>query len=431
MGAMADPTPAPPAASRSGLDGVFETLRGFGVRRNTDDRWLAGVCSGVADRLGIDPLIVRGALIVLLFVGGIGGLAYLVAWALLPDQKGKILAEAALHGDGWGIALLIVIGIAFISNISDRWWLWTILVPVGLLVWWAIRSTRQGKTPEQMSEEAREFGNKFAATFSRAPAAGAHTPSDASPSSSTEGTEPPPVSTGISTPAPAAPPYGMGPGRTGAVLAPERVVHRPRPRGGFLGLLLTAGLAVAGYGIGRWYADSVGFEGSPELLALGFAVAAAGLALLVIGLTGRRAGFTAFLVSVAAVGAVAGTSMPALPDGGFGERTWLASAQPADGFSLTAGEARLALNGVPDGGTVSVSMGAGQLNIAVPKGTTATIVPTVRAGQVVVHRPGSSKEVRNGVETENGQPITVGSGPTTATVNISMVAGEIVITEES
>ena len=44
--------------------------------------------------------------------------------------------------------------------------------------------------------------------------------------------------------APAAPPYGMGPGRTGVVAAPERVVHRPRRRGGFLGLLLTAGLAV-------------------------------------------------------------------------------------------------------------------------------------------------------------------------------------------
>ncbi len=431
MGAMADPNPAPPAASRSGLDGVFETLRGFGVRRNTDDRWLAGVCSGVADRLGIDPLIVRGVLIVLLFVGGIGGLAYLVAWALLPDQNGKILAEAALHGDGWGIALLVIIGIAFISNLSDRWWLWTILVPVGLLVWWAIRSARQGKTPEQMSEEAREFGNKFAATFSRPPAGTPVTPNDAPTASSTDGTEPPPVSTGISTPAPTAVPHGMGPGRTGAVLAPERVVHRPRPRGGFLGLLLTAGLAVAGYGIGKWYATSVGFEGSPELLAVGFAVAAAGLALLVIGLTGRRAGFTAFLVTVAALGAVAATSMPALPNGGFGERTWMAVSQPAGGFSLTAGEARLALDGVTSGSTVSVSMGAGELNITVPKGTTATIVPTVRAGQVVVHRPGSTKEVRSGVETENGQPIIVGSGPTTATVNVSMVAGEIVITEES
>jgi hypothetical protein len=223
----------------------------------------------------------------------------------------------------------------------------------------------------------------------------------------------------------------MGPGRTGTVLAPERVVHRPRSRGGFLGLLLTAGLAVAGYGIGKWYATSVGFEGSSELLAVGFAVAAAGLALLVIGLTGRRAGFTAFLVTVAALGAVAATSMPALPDGGFGERTWRAASQPAGGFTLTAGEARLALDGVTSGSTVSVSMGAGELNITVPKGTAATIVPTVRAGQVVVHRPGSTKEVRSGVETESGQPFTVGTGSTTATVNISMVAGEINITEES
>ena len=55
----------------------------------------------------------------------------------------------------------------------------------------------------------------------------------------------------------------------------------------------------------------------------------------------------------------------------------------------------------------------------------------IEAGQVVVHRPGSTKEVRSGVETENGQPFTVGSGATTATVNISMLAGEIVITEES
>ena len=69
----------------------------------------------------------------------------------------------------------------------------------------------------------------------------------------------------------------MGPGRTGVVAAPERVVHRPRRRGGFLGLLLTAGLAVAGYGLGQWYAEQSGFEGSPEVLAAGFAVAGAGL----------------------------------------------------------------------------------------------------------------------------------------------------------
>lgn len=397
---------------------MFSSLRGFGIRRNTDDRWLAGVCSGIADRLGIDPLIVRGALIVLLFVGGIGGLAYLIAWALLPDQNGRILAEAALHGDGWGIALLVVIGIALISNISDRWWLWTILVPVGLLVWWAIHSARQGKTPEQMSEEAREFGNKVAATFSRPPTT---TPTD---SSATSTPEAPTVST-------TAPPHAMGPGRTGTVVAPERVVHRARRRGGFLGLLLTAGLAVTGYGLGTWYAGESGFSGSPEVLAAGVAIVGAGLALLLIGLAGRRAGFTVFLVTIAALATVAGTSVPNLPQGGVGERQWVALSQPAGGFSLTAGEAKLNLDGMTGGTPVNVSMGFGQLNISVPKDTTATIVPNVKAGQIVVHRPGEDKAVHSGVNAENAQPITVGSGPNAVTVNVTMVGGEIVVTQES
>jgi phage shock protein PspC (stress-responsive transcriptional regulator) len=423
MEGMADPTPEPPTSgsptsARSGLDGMFSTLRGFGLRRNTDDRWLAGVCSGIADRMGIDPLIVRGALIVLLFVGGIGGLAYLVAWALLPDQNGRILAEEALHGNGWGIALLVVIGIALISNISDRWWLWTILLPVGLLLWWAIRSARQGKSPEQMSEEAREFGNRVAATFSRPPTT---TPNHSAAAPTPEA---PTMTT-------TAPPHAMGPGRTGTVVAPERVVHRPRRRGGFLGLLLTAGLAVTGFGLGTWYAGESDFSGSPELLAAGVAVVGAGLALLLIGLAGRRAGFTAFLVTIAALATVAGTSVPNLPHGGVGERQWVALSQPADGFSLTAGEARLNLNGVPSGNTVNVSMGFGQLNVSVPKGTTATIVPTVRAGQIVVHRPGEDKQVHSGIDAENAQPISVGSGDTKVTLNVNMVAGEIVVTEES
>jgi phage shock protein PspC (stress-responsive transcriptional regulator) len=433
---MADPTPEPPTSgsptsARSGLDGMFSTLRGFGLRRNTDDRWLAGVCSGIADRMGIDPLIVRGALIVLLFVGGIGGLAYLVAWALIPDQNGKILAEEAVHGDGWGIALLVVIGIALISNLSNRWWLWTILLPVGLLLWWAIRSARQGKSPEQMSEEARQFGNRVSATFSR-PAtgtAGSATAASEAPAWSGDSAEVSPMSGNPV--APAAPPHAMGPGRTGTVVAPERVVHRPRRRGGFLGLLLTTGLAVAGYGLGTWYAGESGFSDSPEVLAAGVAVIGAGLALLLIGLAGRRAGFTAFLVTIAALATVAGTSVPNLRHGGVGERQWVALSQPADGFSLTAGEARLNLNGVPSGNTVNVSMGFGQLNVSVPKGTTATIVPTVRAGQIVVHRPGEDQQVHSGIDAENAQPINVGSGDTTVTLNVNMVAGEIVVTEES
>jgi phage shock protein PspC (stress-responsive transcriptional regulator) len=63
-----------------------ETTRKRLVRRR-HDKMLGGVCSGVADYLGVDVTLVR----VLTVVGAVFGLgslvvAYVVAWALMPDQ---------------------------------------------------------------------------------------------------------------------------------------------------------------------------------------------------------------------------------------------------------------------------------------------------------------------------------------------------------
>jgi signal transduction histidine kinase len=51
------------------------------VERN---RVLAGVCSGIAEALAIDPTLVRLVFALLAFASGAGILAYLGAWALLP-----------------------------------------------------------------------------------------------------------------------------------------------------------------------------------------------------------------------------------------------------------------------------------------------------------------------------------------------------------
>ncbi len=51
------------------------------VERN---RVLAGVCSGIAEKLAIDPTLVRLVFALLTFASGAGILAYLGAWALLP-----------------------------------------------------------------------------------------------------------------------------------------------------------------------------------------------------------------------------------------------------------------------------------------------------------------------------------------------------------
>jgi phage shock protein C len=54
--------------------------------RPTADRMLAGVASGLASYLGLEVLLVRIALVVLCFVGGIGLPLYLAGWLLIPDE---------------------------------------------------------------------------------------------------------------------------------------------------------------------------------------------------------------------------------------------------------------------------------------------------------------------------------------------------------
>lgn len=66
---------------------TVETTRSrWAVYRRSDDRVVAGLASGVAARLGIDPVYVRAAFIVLAVDFGIGLLLYLAGWAATSDR---------------------------------------------------------------------------------------------------------------------------------------------------------------------------------------------------------------------------------------------------------------------------------------------------------------------------------------------------------
>ena len=81
-----------PPGQPSGLDGFFARLRASGYYRDTSEKWIGGVCSGLARRWGIDPILLRVGLVVLAMFSGFGLLPYLVALALLPDESGRILS---------------------------------------------------------------------------------------------------------------------------------------------------------------------------------------------------------------------------------------------------------------------------------------------------------------------------------------------------
>ena len=53
---------------------------------STSDKKVAGVCGGFAEYFGIDSTIVRIILLVLLLCYGVGLLAYLISWAVMPKK---------------------------------------------------------------------------------------------------------------------------------------------------------------------------------------------------------------------------------------------------------------------------------------------------------------------------------------------------------
>ena len=55
--------------------------------RTRKGRMVAGVCAGLADYFGLDVTLVRVIVAALsVFSGGAGVLAYLVAWAIIPNE---------------------------------------------------------------------------------------------------------------------------------------------------------------------------------------------------------------------------------------------------------------------------------------------------------------------------------------------------------
>ena len=124
-----------------------------------------------------------------------------------------------------------------------------------------------------------------------------------------------------------------------------------------------------------------------------------------------------------------GTSLPHVPGGGFGERTWLASAPPAGGFTLTAGEATLSLADAPADRPVRVEIGAGELTVRVPAGYTADVSSTVHMGQLTVQGPNGSQEYHSRAGVAETTSVSVGSGPTRIPLEISVGAGEVTIVE--
>ena len=69
-----------PGAAPAGLDAVNR------LRRSTEDRWIGGVCGGLAQATGLESWGWRLIFAVLALFGGAGLVIYLLFWIFVPAE---------------------------------------------------------------------------------------------------------------------------------------------------------------------------------------------------------------------------------------------------------------------------------------------------------------------------------------------------------
>lgn len=122
----------------SQLDRGLSALQKSPLRRDTDAGIVGGVAAGIAKRLNVSTAAVRLATIALSLFFGSGIAAYLIAWALLPDQSGRTHVEQGVKGGNVQSLIILALGglaaLGMVASVLDGLsWLVPIAVTAGIV----------------------------------------------------------------------------------------------------------------------------------------------------------------------------------------------------------------------------------------------------------------------------------------------------------
>jgi phage shock protein PspC (stress-responsive transcriptional regulator) len=334
---------------------------------------LAGVCGGVARTLGIDPIVLRVAVVVLTLFGGAGVVVYVAGWLLMPDGDDDDELSLALRAfgrrvggnrAGWLLAGLLIVagGITLHAVFGSHYGPWH--PAVALLIVVAVLYTRK---------RARSGGGWPATQPPAPPTASGTPPTTPASVAPTEQTAawnlttptlpPPPVPPTMSATQPVPP-------------APNPPRRRSRLGGStFFVILLALGVLAAVDALGA----NVPLPAYPAIV-----VAGAGLGLLIGTWYGRARG----LIALGLLGLLAlpPTAFAEEFHGSFvhGTRT-IAPTNASEllpTYEYRGGEVRLDLSRL--GGQdlrSTLRLGAGELIVTVPTTTDVTVHVRLNAGQ--------------------------------------------------
>lgn len=355
-----------------------EEMKDLGrLRRSVTDRHIGGVAGGLARHLDVDPIILRVTFVVAIFFGGAGLLAYIGAWALVPEE-GTDDEPLGLDRRSRTIALAGVGVLALLSAVGDWagafWFPWPLAI-VGAVVLWFLHRQQRDSSPV----------------------------SDPAPPQSYDAAQPS---------------YAMPP----ADYARARRPRNPRKRGPVLFFFTLALIALAEGVLG--VADLAGADianSAYPALALGIVT----VMLLIGAFWGRAGGLIALglVAALATAGAAIGNQYPE----DVVTYTPSSADQVADNYDVGGGELYLDLSGVADvdaldGREVSIDGVGGRLEVVVPDGVDVTVRTDVVAGDSRVF-----DQRREGFDVNLDGFRDGGDGVPDLTITIDLFAGEVIV----
>jgi len=140
--------------------------------RSRTESVIGGVCGGLGEYFNIDPTFIRIIAVLLIFPDGVGILAYLIAWVIIPHrplEESAVPEKSSEESPGekkeyssWNKyipgAILVAIGLYFMLH--NHWWWWEIerfwpvlLIAIGAFL--IFRMNRGGGKEEEANESGK------------------------------------------------------------------------------------------------------------------------------------------------------------------------------------------------------------------------------------------------------------------------------------
>ncbi|MFE5299774.1 PspC domain-containing protein [Streptomyces sp. NPDC056632] len=368
------------------------------LRRSRGQKVVAGVCGGLGRHFDLDPVIFRIALGVLAVTGGVGLIFYGFAWLLIPlageeESEGRRLLTGRVSGSSLSAVLMALVGCGvFLSMLHNGGTLaFTLILSLavsGAAVW-----SQRRQSVVATAEEGGRIDAAAALAVAEAPPETKAPPVMEFPSwwrdpivkdgstgkvavgylwgphgvldedGTIDGVVPTPGSQ-----------WGPDPGEPSRPTPSTPVRTSPPSIGGLVFLLA---LVAGGLGTGlSWDGHPLG---TSLQIGLAAALAVFGLGLVVSSLVGRTGFGTVFLMLVTAGLLTVASVLPKEISTVWARETWrpatVSAVQPR--YELGTGVGTLDLSGlvVPAGTKVTtrVEVGAGRLEVIVPRNVTVTL----------------------------------------------------------